>query len=87
MLAVCASETASECLCVCLTTRLGCVYLAVCVVSSHRMVSCVSALCCNQTILGARQFGCSPSLRVGGWIYREDSSSSFCGCFRLTGPS
>lgn len=71
--------------CVTPPRRLGC--SAVCVGSSHRTVSCVSASYCNRPALGVRQFQGVPSLRAGGWIYKVDSSSSFCARLRMTAPS
>ena len=56
------------------------------VASDHRRVSCASASCCSLPVLGGRRFGGVPSLRAGGWICREDSSSSSCGPPRLTAP-
>lgn len=61
--------------------------LTACVGSSHRMVSCVLTSCCSQPILAVRQFWGVPSLMADGWIYKEDSSSSFCGHPRLTSLS
>lgn len=72
---------------VCLPRRLECACLTVCAGSSHRTVSCVSASCCSQPVLGVRPFVGVPSLRAGEWKYREGSSSSFCDRPRLTAPS
>lgn len=78
----CASGSASVCAFVSPLRCLAC--LTACVGSSHRTASCVSASCYSQPALAVRQFVGVPSLMADGWIYKEDSSSSFCGHPRLT---